>query len=510
MNLSNKTKKKTDLSVTIILVLGIFLSINFISYLIHFFRLDLTENKIYSISDVSKKTVENLNDVVTVNAYFSENLPSQMISLRQEIEDFLDEYQVFSKGNLSVEFIDPKDDEELKRELYMMGIPELTFQVYEKDKRQAVNGYMGIAIKYSGNTEVIPVVKQDTKDLEYQITTAIKKVSRDEDLIVGVLSTQGASDTENEISQAYKSIKELYNVQLVALDDDDAVISNSINTLLIIGAKDEFSDEQFKSINAFLARGGSLVVFDNRINVSNSLEVSSNKSNISSLLSLYGINIKNNLVADTRSGLVPISNGFFTIPTQYYFWPKIEEDGFNQNYSAVSSLSSLIFPWSSSVSIDEAKISADSFSYLLTTTNKAWAVEGNFDVGLQSKPTGTQQKFNLAAVVNSGLKDAFNGEAISGRIAVVGDSDFISDNFIQNSPDNLTFFQNIVDNLTLDDDLINIRSKVVTSRPIDDTLTDGKRLMIRYFNIFGVTVLVILFGMTRYYLRRKSKFVDEV
>ena len=86
-----KRIKKTDLSVTILLILGILIVVNFFSYKL-FMRLDLTENKIFSISDATKNTMRQLDDVVNIKAYFSSTLPSQVLSLRQEVKDVLDEY----------------------------------------------------------------------------------------------------------------------------------------------------------------------------------------------------------------------------------------------------------------------------------------------------------------------------------------------------------------------------------------------------------------------------------
>ena len=163
-NLKKKINK-ADTSITALFLIGIIIAVNFLSYQL-FFRWDLTQNKVYSISKVSKNTVGKLDDIVNVKAYFSENLPGQLFSLRQEVEDILDEYQNYSNGKIKIEYIDPNDDEETQRELYMIGIPQLTFETYEKDKRELVNGYMGIAISYGDNTEVIPAVKQNTSDLE--------------------------------------------------------------------------------------------------------------------------------------------------------------------------------------------------------------------------------------------------------------------------------------------------------------------------------------------------------
>ena len=125
-------------------------------------------------------------------------------------------------------------------------------------------------------------------------------------------------------------------------------------------------------------------------------------------------------------------------------------------------------------------------------------------------PSNGQRQLTLAVSVFGNFNSAYDGSKTGdSRLIVVGDSDFVKDGFARNNPDNLVFFQNLVDSLSLDEDLINIRSKGITDRPIKE-LSDGEKAAIRYLNIFGLTIAVVLFGMIRYYMRRRSRFVDEL
>ena len=147
MKINSKFLSKTNSVALIIIALGILIVLNFFSYNI-FYRFDLTQNKDYSISKVSKNTVADLKDIVSIKAYFSANLPAQYINLRQEVSDILEEYGSYSGGKVRFEFIDPGDDQALEQELYLAGIPQLQFNVLEKDKYQVVNGYLGLLIQY--------------------------------------------------------------------------------------------------------------------------------------------------------------------------------------------------------------------------------------------------------------------------------------------------------------------------------------------------------------------------
>ncbi len=507
--------KKSDLSISAGLMIGILVVINFLSSSI-FYRLDLTEDKIYSISEASKKTVADLPDVVNVKTYFSDNLPSQLLSLRQEVNDTLAEYAAYSNGKFRIEAISPADDEKTTQELYFKGIPQLTFEVVERDKQQLVKGYMGMTISYGDKTEVIPALKQDISDLEYQITTKIKKVTSEEAAVVGFLSSHGSVDLEENLSSAREALRELYEVRDVELAEENPKIEEDIKTLIIVGPKDKFNEDQQKVLNDFLSRGSSMLVLLDGINIGEGLATSPNESGLSAWLEKYGLKVEKNLVADSQSGMASFSQGFFSFSTPYPFWPKIIGEGFNKDYSAVSGLENVVLPWASSVSADINKLGETKAQALLSTTEKSWTVADNFQImPNQTLSPATDQKSSvLAMAINGEVKNPYPGEGkpekFNTRLAVVGDSDFATNGFVNNNPDNLNLFLNLVDSLSLDDALIQIRSKNTTSRPIDETkLDDAKRASIRYVNVFGVTALVIGFGIFRYYSRRKNRFADE-
>ncbi|HOZ56256.1 MAG: ABC-type uncharacterized transport system [Parcubacteria group bacterium ADurb.Bin316] len=503
---------KTDLSVTIILLIGIIAVVNFFSYQI-FYRFDLTQGKNYSISAASKKTASSLDDIVTIKAYFSSNLPSQFLSVRQEVSDLLGEYQVYSNGKIRTEFIDPGSNDEIKRELYLKGIPQLTFQVYAKDQMQTVNGYMGLIIGYGDNYEVIPAIGQSTGDLEYKITTAIKKATAKEIATIGYVVTNQTADPASETKVILEALQKLYKIEQVKLSQED--LASEIKTLIIFGPRESFTEDQLKTINRFLARGGSLLVLLDGVNVDQNLSAQVSSTNLDKFLAKYGIIVNKNLIADIRSSLASFSQGYMTFAVNYPYWLRITNDGFNANNSIVASLENVIMPWSSSITIDTGKINKEIATNLIFTTDKAWEIKDDFNLAPAAVSPGSKTGiYNIAVAVNGLVDNAYpddKGEKqFNARLTVVGDSDFARDSFIGSNSDNANLFLNLVDGLSLDEDLINIRSKDVSFRPIKEGMSEGAKNAIRYFNIFGITILAISFGLARYYLRRRSKFIDEI
>jgi gliding-associated putative ABC transporter substrate-binding component GldG len=503
-------KNQGNLGAGALLVIGILAVVNFFSYQI-FYRLDLTANKEFSLSPVSKETVKNIDDIIKIKAYFSSNLPSQYVNLPQEVKDILDEYQTYSGGKLKVEFIDPKDDQALQGELQIKGIPQLQFNVMEKDKYQVVNGYLGMSIQYGDKTETIPVI-QDTGNLEYQITSKIKKITAKELPVIGVLTGNGALDTTSEISAAFKDLSLLYDVVTVPLSTDKK-IDDKVKTLIVPGPKEEFSKEELKAIDDFLMRGGSALFLLDGVKVDNSLQASYNETGLDKLLESYGLRANKDLVLDESAGVASFNQGFVTFNINYPFWPKIIKSGFDADSATVSRLEAVIFPWVSSVDLIKDKLDAsDKIVYLVKSSDKSWLMKDSLNLNPQQDFTSSKKdRYDLAISLTGRLKSAYNSSvAENARIVLVGDSDFLRDNFVRGQGDNMTFFQNLVDGLALDEALVSIRAKGSTDRPINKELSDKSKAALRYFNVFGLTVLIIALGMWRYYSRRKSRMVDEL
>lgn len=491
---------KLDIGLVILSTLGIIVAINFFSFNI-FTRFDLTENKDYSLSDISKKTARELSDIVNIKIYFSSNLPANYISLRQDVEDIVKDYANYSNGKIKQQVIDPGSDEKIKEELYFMGIPEVQFNVLEKDKYEVINGYLGIAIKYGEKTEVIPVI-ENTMNLEYDLTLAIKKATSARMPTIGI-----AENPINKMEIARNKLSDIYSIASVNLDDDSTSLEG-IDTLLIRGFDHELPNESLIAINNHAMEGKSIIFLIDGVVINEGLVAAPNNTNLIELIKNYGVIINKDLVLDASSGFTSFSQGFMSFTVNYPFWPKITEQGFNSENVAVSKLEGLVLPWASSLSLADNTIST--ITYLTKTSPRSWTKTGQIDLSPTNRglsiPTETTMEHVMAYYIGGRLPSAFGDEVSeSTRVIVVGDSDFVTDRSLNQHPENLLFFQNIVDYVSIDEDLINIRSKGVTNRPIKD-VNDATRQTIRYINIFGVTLAVICYGMLRYYIRRKKQY----
>ncbi|MDH5299433.1 MAG: Gldg family protein, partial [Desulfobulbaceae bacterium] len=156
----------------------------------HGLRLDLTADRQYSISPVSRDLISGLDEPLLIRGYFSEKTHPLLAPLIPRIRDLMEEYRVASGGRIEVSFVDPKLDEELETEANQLyGIKPVPFQVAGRYEASVVNSYFHILIKYGDQFVTLSfndlIEVQQRKDgqldvglrnLEYDLTKSIKKV----------------------------------------------------------------------------------------------------------------------------------------------------------------------------------------------------------------------------------------------------------------------------------------------------------------------------------------------
>lgn len=506
------------------LVIGIVVVINLLA-LAFYLRFDLTDSKLYSLSAASKHIAESLDDPVLVKLYFSEDLPAPYNQNARYLKDELYEYRAYSGGKLRFEFIDPiKEDRE--DEAQALRIPPVQVNAYEKDKIELKKVYMGLAFLYEDKKEVIPVV-QNTRNLEYEISSALQKITQENVPVVGILQGQGEADIANTMKATLQTLSKLYQIKPITINPG-SLIDTSVSTLLIIGPTDSISGWSQYAVDQFVMRGGKLGVFYDPVNVDIQNQQANDRiNNWPQFLAHYGIRFKPGLVVDEKNSRIAVmqQQGFirFQNIVQYPYLPQVFN--FNSDNLIGKDLEAVDLPFVSALD----STLADSLG--LTLQPICWSSERS---GIRQAPyyMSPMQEFTdadygqpfqiLAGAIEGTFKTAFpNGPvADSGvdlsavpvplksspdnRLVVVGDADFCTDQQTSRNASNSAMFMNIVDWLTQEEGLITIRSREVVSRPLDE-VSDGKRQAIKYANVFGPPLLVILFGVFRWQSRRRSK-----
>jgi gliding-associated putative ABC transporter substrate-binding component GldG len=504
------------------LVIGIVVVINLLA-LAFFFRIDLTNSKLYSLSDASKRLARSLSDPVVVKLYFSDDLPAPYNANARYLKDQLYEYRAYSGGQLRFEFIDPIRMER-EDEAQAAGVPPVQVTIYEKDKAEQKKVYMGLVFLYEDKREVLPLV-QSTANLEYEISSAIQKITSDVVQKVGILAGHGETAADN-LKNAVQVLSKLYQVAPVTIAPG-SLIDPALSALLIIGPADSIKPWDQYAIDQYLMGGGKLGVFYDPVLVDLQTQVGSDsKTNWPAFLAPYGVRVRPELVIDARNVQIGVvqQQGYMRIQNlvQYPFMPQVF--AFSKKTLIGKGLQGIDFPFVSPVDSALAESLGLEFQPICWSSERSGLRRAPYYLNPMQefkREDFTQPSQVLAGTIQGIFKSAFPSgpppdSSVSAavvppaikqspltRLVVVGDGGFCTDQSIRN-PSNATLFLNIADWLTQEEGLITIRSREVTTRPLEE-VSDGVRQTVKYANIFGPPLLVIAFGLVRWQARRRSR-----
>ncbi len=501
-------KRDFSTQATLLLAAAILVVINLIGLNV-FGRLDLTDDRVYSLSRASKEIVENLEDPVAITAFFSADLPAQFASNRRFLKDKLDDYRAYGGQNVEYQFIDPGEDEELRGEAGQLGIPPIQIQVIESDNVQLKNAYMGVAIEYENNRETIPVI-EDLSSLEYDLTSAIRRLTRDEKPIAGFWTDHGEPNPMQDMPTLQQNLSTNYDVQIVT--DADLQGSTPPDVLLIVAPTDTIPDSHLQALDSYIMEGGRVGFLLNRIAANlQAGQASELNIGIDPLLANYGIVLTPNLIMDEESSVVTVQQrqGFFNISQQmqYPLFPVASR--FNTDNQMVSRLQNLMFYFVSSVDTSAALPTGVTRESLIYSSPQSGLQQGFFMLQpTQTTATLSGGPYVLGASFTGAFPSAYTPgrTSVETRLVVVGDGDFINESILPPNGGNAQFGLNLVDWLAQDDALLSIRSKSIAPRTLRD-VSEGMRPVIKYVNMLGPLLIVVIFGLARWRKRRSRQIV---
>jgi len=527
----HKLAKTANIFVLVISVLIIVMVLNFLVSRHLVWRLDLTREKLFTLADSSKNIVGNLDDLVTIKAYFSQKLPPYLSNMRQDVEDLLEEYQAHSKGKLRVKFIDPTDfEEEQKRKLMYDGIMPINLQTIDRHKFEVMEAYFGLTINYEDRKETIPIA--DPLSLEYDLSAAIKKVSMAKTPVIALYSNREDLDLQVEYRALNESLRKLYEIRPLNFGPGQK-IPETIDVLVLLAPQD-FSESELFEIDQFIMRGGKMVCLVDAIDLDQrTLRATVKKPNVTTLLENYGMIINDNLIEDFQSnGIASFSSGFMRTMINYPYWVRLQKN-LNQESAITKRLQDMILPWVSSISPSENLPEGITITTLASTTEAAFENKAPFDLNpfKKDRPMLKKEdldKYGMILLAEGEFPSAYKGKDIpeaetpqdsedrppsaggtseqerkdkSAKTSVlaVPNSLFIRDQYLQStrSADNLTFMENAIDSMVLGKELIGIRTRGSAQRPLRTDLSDGQKTSYKWLTILGVPILVILFGLFR-------------
>lgn len=495
-------KTKQGIINYILLISVIIALINFLSY--HYsWRFDYTENNRYTLSDATRNILEQLESPVTVTAYFSENLPTRALRIKEEFQNLLIEYANRSNGMVHYEFVNP-DTKEKEKEARQAGIPPQSLRVRKQDEFKAQKAYLGAVIKKGGEKEAIPVINQEIP-MEYKLSSGIKKLSNTEKPGVAILQGHGEPGLD-KLSAVKEQLSVLYNVETLEISGNE--IPLKYKSLAIVNPTDTFPRSHLSKIDNYLSNGGNLFIAYNK--VSGDLQKRQGKSRytgIEDFLSAKGIEIEDKYVIDARCQNISVRQQNYIRQMQFPYLPEVINFA---DHPAAQGIEQMTFKFVSPVSFHGDSTLA--YTSLVTSSKNSGTQAAPIVFQREVSRDWREDDFNqshitLAAAISGNI----SGEN-SGKMIVVGDGDFPigSGNKQrrqrgQQVPEaNVNFMVNSIDWLSDDTGLIELRTKGVQSRPLKE-VEDTTRNLYKYGNFLLPILIVLVVGIVRMQFKKGKR-----
>ncbi|NDK55529.1 gliding motility-associated ABC transporter substrate-binding protein GldG [Pontibacter fetidus] len=552
------TNRRRDLTRYLIAIV-VLVVLNILVYN-YFFRIDLTEDKRYSISPVTEQMLGNLQDQVVVEVYLEGDFPAGFKRLQQSVRETLDEFRIYADGNVRYTFFDPNSiTDEKKRAEYMQqlaqkGIQPTNLKATEEGKQVERLVFPGAVVKYKGKESGVNFLKgnlaaspderlnQSVEGVEYELATAVRKVAFQGNKIIGYITGQGELP-QQQATDLLGSLQEYYRVALGDLDQIPSL--QGLDLIIVAKPTTAYSEADKFKIDQFIMNGGKAVFFVDALNASlDSLGTGGTfampyNHNLDDLFFKYGVRFNPTLIMDLNSGFIPLVTGytggkpqtemlnwrFFPLLNKYSKHPitrnldavyskfigtidTVKASGVRKTPLVYTSRYSRIMQAPVPLTLEEARMEVNPEQYQAGEQAVGYLLEGTFTSLFRNRrvPEG---------ITATTIKE----DGVPTKIAVFSDGDLIRndvnprtgqayelgfDRYNNIKFANKELAMNTIHYLLDSEGLINVRSKEIKLRPLDKVRVQEEKTYWQLLNLLAPIVLLALFGVTRYYLRKRK------
>ena len=458
--------------VSTLIVVGILAAINYISSRENK-RWDLTAAREYSLSDQTQKLLSRLDAPLKMIVFARSN----------DFERFrtaLAEYSYQSK-KVSIEYVDPDRQP-------------------ERAKAAQIQSYGTIGISYKTRTERV------TSDSEQDIANAIIKLVTGEQKKVYFVQGHDERDTAASDQPGYSAIASIisrdnYSVDRLVLAQHADVPADA-SVVVVAGPKDDFLAPEVDALRRYLQKGGKLLLLLDPPEKADSPPL----TNLLALAHEWGITVDNDIVVDT-SGMGQFFGTGPLVPLAAAPYPSFPiTDRFRLNTA---------FPLARSVTLPAGGVNGHNAQVFVQTSPDSWATDAQ--AALKSnkieikQSTDRQGPISIAAAVSAPVdqKAAVQPAGQPGdadkprsetRVAVIGDSDFVANNYISITRGNPNLFMNTINWLAQQENLISVRPHEAEDRRLSITATQQRNLLL--LSLVIIPVAIFASGVYTWWRRR--------
>ena len=530
-------------------------------------RIDLTNEKRFTLSAATKKILRNLDDQVEVKVFLKGDFPSGFKKLANNTQETLEEFQEASSGKLKYNFVSPDelmDDTEVKwgDTLSAMGLYPINLKSQLKKGEQQQLVYPVALLRYK--EKVLPVKlyngipnigRQEINSaealMEFQLADGIYKLSGRQKPMIAYSIGNGEPQDARTYDLVENVLRADYDLKLVNINKAP-VIDDTFKLMMIVKPVQPFTEIEKLRIDQYIMRGGKLLMFIDALNaemdslrIKNEVIAYDRGLGLTDLLFKYGARINNDLVMDLQSDKLPFDvngNGQFEFLSWNYFPVFISKSdhAINKNLGFVSGRFVN--------SIDTVEAAGISKTVLLSSSANARSISAPALIsGSENVNAPEDEKFKtpdipvavlldgkftsmfknrLSQELNDSLEkygEVFQPQNISGnKMILVSDGDIVLNSVARNEPlpmgmnpftvgsqyefsfANRDFLTNCLDFLINQSGLAEAKAKDYSLMLLDTKKLEAQKLNWQLLNIAAPVSLVILFALLFQWLRKRK------
>ncbi len=525
-------------------------------------RIDFTKEKRFTLTEKTKETLQQNTHDVVVTIYLDGDMPAAFKRLRNAAKDMMADYKAYAKGNFKVQLVNPiagksaEEQNQIIKELYARGIKPVNIKV-KTDAGFSEQLVFPVA-SIESNGKWMPVkllqnlggeatnydesINNSIKNLEYIFTSSIKKVISGQNPRIGFTEGNGEPKTAY-LYDAITALSDSYVVGRVNLDSISKQGLDGLKILVIAKPLKPFTEAQKYKINYFVMKGGRLVWSIDQVRMEldslrsgRSYLAANNNLNLDDMLFEYGARINYDIIADVNCAEIPVAmeggpqGDIQMAPWLYY--PVLLPDTTNV---VVKNIDQIKTEFASTVDTIGSRNVSKNIILATSPYNKVYNAPKMFNLQMveqepkqeefTSKPKagavmleGNFKSVFLNRPVPEGIKEVYEVPAQSQptKMVVIGDGDVFKnqmgtdgspfslgfDRFTQRNFGNKALLLNIADYFTNEDNLMTLRNKEVSVRPLDKTLIRTEKTKWQLINTILPILLLIFFATFQHYYRK--------
>lgn len=550
--------KKSVQIISILIAIAIAIVVNLIAGSVYR-RIDLTDDERHTISDASAELLQSLPNQVFVTIYYGGDLPTHYKQFEIGMKTLLEEFNLRSDGRLDYQFISPLEDPSLYKtfgEKGMYAFPINAPVSYGSSKETQVLPYAQVSynqkevminlihgcIIYGGPNPDFSV-ECALQRFEYNLMTTVFNLSREKYKTVGLLTGHDEHPKE-AMSDLLADIDNFYNFVQVDLSRGKPIGPSNLDLLIVMQPDSALSEREKYEIDQYIMRGGQIIflmdtqILDFTIGDQASTLTFLRTTNLDDLFMKYGVKLNYNLLKDMKAGMLSTANytAAFGNESRRQPWPYFPVIQDISLHPATRQLSNLLIRYGST--IDTFHVDNLKKTVLFKSSSASWIKEGrqfiNITQELQQKPD--RSKFRdpgqiMGLLMEGTFPSLFEGrpaprdsaapqaptetflpqtrQGANPRVILISDGEFatgdiIGERIMRLPEENKTAMMNLIDYMTGQEIMTKLRVREYHDRMLDPQKVFGNETPIRILNLGLPIFLVILFGVGRWYLRRRK------